>query len=81
MNKCKICNKSNITSLSDILFNKSICSECQNKFILLNKIYNFDGHELLALYKYEGEGKTILYNYKVKKDAQLASVFIDFYKL
>jgi len=75
INKCLVCNKVSISTLSDVLFKKPMCSSCFEKFKVILEKSSLEGKELLCLYKYEGIGKDLLYQFKGENDIKLKEVF------
>lgn len=75
INKCLVCKKVSINSISDFLIKKPLCSDCFKKFSILLEETFLEGKKVFCLYKYEGLGKDLLYQFKGEYDYILKDVF------
>ena len=73
MNRCLIC----FNSIEERVDNVLLCNGCLSKFEILEKVFYYDGVEILVLYKYNDFFKELLYRYKGCYDVILKDAFLN----
>lgn len=73
MNRCLIC----FNSIEETLNNNFICNKCLSNFEIINKLFYYNGTEILVLYRYNDFFRELLYRYKGCYDYLLKDAFLN----